>query len=222
MKLKVVYQDGQVLAVHKPAGMATYGESGASNADHPPPLLGCKEQLEEQLTQRLFPIHRIDSDTEGLVLFALNPKAAAAMIRLFKEQKVKKTYLAWCVGSIQPRGSIRTPLKKHKSELRESAQTDYERLETKMIQSQPFSFVRVSPKTGRFHQIRRHFDSQGHPLVGDPKYGSEAVWMPFFASNEPARLMLFAESVEFMHPVHRRPQKIKIKPGKDWPKSNKI
>src|SRR5436190_15297244 len=88
MKIKVVYRDSSLLAAHKPAGIATYGESAGGAP-------GCKELLEEQLTQRLFPIHRIDADTEGLVLFALDSRAAAAMIRLFKEQKVKKSYLAW-------------------------------------------------------------------------------------------------------------------------------
>lgn len=199
MKIKVVYRDSAILAAHKPAGIATYGESRE--------VTGCKELLEEQLTQRLFPIHRIDADTEGLVLFALDSRAAAAMIRLFKEQKVKKTYLAWCVGQVQPRGKITTPLRKHKSEQTESARTEYERIKVRGN----FSFVRVAPATGRFHQIRRHFDGIGHALVGDPKYGAPEAWADFFRTNEEPRLMLLAESVEFMHPIQRRIQRIKTK-----------
>jgi RluA family pseudouridine synthase len=199
MKIRVVYRDSAVLAAHKPTGIATYGESKG--------VVGCKELLEEQLTQRLFPIHRIDADTEGLVLFALDSRAAAGMIRLFKEQRVKKTYLAWCVGSVQPQGSITKPLRKHKSEQTESARTDYQRIKARG----PFSFVRVAPATGRFHQIRRHFDGIGHPLVGDPKYGDPQAWKEFFKANEEPRLMLLAESVEFQHPVQRKVVRIKTR-----------
>ena len=135
-------------------------------------------------------------DTEGLVLFALNPRSAAALIRLFKEHRVKKTYLAWCTGEVPVTGSVKTPLKKHKSTETESARTDFERIKTQG----PYSWVRVFPFTGRFHQIRRHFDSIGHALVGDPKYGNPEKWADFFKHSEPA-LQLLAESLEFTHPV---------------------
>ncbi len=196
-KIKVVYRDSSILAAHKPAGIPTYAESRSA-----PP--GCKEVLEEQLNQRLFPIHRIDSDTEGLVLFALDSRAAAAFIRMFKEHRVKKTYLAWCVGTAPERGSIKTPLKKHKSPETESARTDFERIKVQ----HGFSYLRVFPFTGRFHQIRRHLDTFGHPLVGDPKYGDSKNWQEFFRGKPPA-LQLLAEAVEFEHPVSRK--KILIK-----------
>jgi tRNA pseudouridine65 synthase len=211
MKLKVVHRDGQLLAVHKPAGMATYQES-SSKPDSPIAEMGCKEQLEEQLTQRLFPVHRIDADTEGLVLFALDSKTAAALIRLFKEQQVQKTYLAWCTGTLPSQGKIQTPLRKPKSDHRESALTEFERLKVK----NGYSLVRVFPATGRFHQIRRHFDSIGNALVGDPKYGKREAWSSFFTNPESARLMLLAESVEFLHPQSKRPVRIRIKASKEF------
>ena len=200
MKIKVIYRDSVVLAAHKPAGIATYQESRGSGA------LGCKEVLEEQLNQRLFPIHRIDADTSGLVLFALDSRAAAAFIRLFKEHQIKKTYLAWCVGELPTRGSITTSLKKHKSEIKESARTDFERIRLE----RGFSLIRAFPFTGRFHQIRRHFASSGHALVGDPKYGSAQAWSEFFRGREP-HLMLQAESLSFIHPVTRKNISIKTK-----------
>lgn len=211
MKIKVVYRDASFLAAHKPAGIATYLESRGGNVSGST-RPGCKEILEDQLNQRLFPVHRIDADTEGLVLFALDSRSAAGLIRLFKEHKVKKTYLAWCVGAVESKGSIKTPLKKHKTDQLESARTDFERIKSRGN----FTLVRVMPYTGRFHQIRRHFDSIGHSLVGDPKYGSAESWAGFFRSNETSGLMLLAESVEFMHPVTRRPQKIKIKPPEGY------
>lgn len=203
--IKVIYRDSSILAAHKPAGIATYSESRKEGNE------GCKELLEEQLTQRLFPIHRIDADTEGLVLFALDSKAAAAMIQLFKRQQVKKTYLAWCVGEVAPNGSITFPLKKNKSPEKESARTDFERVKVTTYQGQKFSNVKVSPQTGRYHQIRRHFDTLGFPLVGDPQYGNPDAWLPFFKPQEKHTLMLFAESVEFIHPHTKKKMTIKAK-----------
>lgn len=205
-KFKVIYRDAAIIGAHKPSGIATYRESRNENAD------GLKELLEEQLTERLFPIHRIDADTSGLVLFALNSKAAAAMTRLFKEQQVDKYYMAWCVGEVPKEGSISKPLKKNKSDQTESARTDYERVKLMKVNGQTFSLVHIFPFTGRFHQIRRHFDLIGHSVVGDPLYGSSEAWKTFFKTESEARLMLLAESVEFIHPLTRKPIRIKTKP----------
>lgn len=200
-KIKVIYRDSSLLAAHKPSGIATYQESRANGAP------GCKEVLEEQLNQRLFPVHRIDADTSGIVLFALDSRAASGLIRLFKEHKIHKTYLAWCVGEVSPQGSVRTPLRKHKSELTESARTDFERIKLKS----GFSQVRIFPYTGRFHQIRRHFDSIGHSIVGDLKYGKSEAWARFFTGRHEPRLMLLAESLEFTHPISRKNLFLKTK-----------
>lgn len=205
-KLKVIYRDSSVIGVHKPSGIATYKESRNENAD------GLKELLEEQLTERLFPIHRIDADTSGLVLFALDSRAAAAMTKLFKEQQVDKYYMAWCVGEVPKEGSISKPLKKNKSDQTESARTDFERIKTVRMGGQTFSLVHLFPFTGRFHQIRRHMDMIGHPLVGDPLYGNSENWKAYFKSEDEARLMLLAESVEFLHPMTRKAIRIKTKP----------
>ncbi len=207
--IKVIYRDRFFLAAHKPSGIPTYETS--KRAESSQQVIGCKEALEEQLNQRLFPVHRIDSDTEGLVLFALTPQAASGLIRCFKEHQIKKTYVAWCVGETPASGSIKHPLRKNKSKETEPARTDFIRIKTKHIQGKAFSQVRAFPFTGRFHQIRRHFSDAGHSLVGDPLYGDSKSWEPFFSQNEPPRLLLFAESVEFQHPFTRKPMVIKAK-----------
>ena len=204
-KLKVIYRDSSIIGAHKPSGIATYKESRNENAD------GLKELLEEQLTERLFPIHRIDADTSGLVIFALDSRAAAGMTRLFKEQQVDKYYMAWCVGEVPKEGSITKALKKNKSDQTESARTDYERVKMMRVAGKTFSLVHIFPFTGRFHQIRRHFDLIGHALVGDPLYGNSREWKDFFKSEKEERLLLLAESVEFVHPITHRAIRIKTK-----------
>lgn len=197
--LKLLYRDGQLLAAHKPEGIPTYRESHGRGDG------GLKELLEEQLNQRLFPVHRIDADTSGVVVFALDPKSASAIIRSFREQRVRKTYSAWCTGELSGSGSIKNPLRKHKSKETESARTDFRALK----HSRGATLVEVIPHTGRFHQIRRHFDLIGHPLVGDPLYGNPETWSDFFKKE--SRLMLQAQSLEFPHPKSGKTQLVRTK-----------
>ena len=206
--IKVIYRDGHFLAAHKPIDMVTYQDS-KSQSEKNQSAFGLKELLEEQLTQRLFPVHRIDLDTSGVVLFALDSKSAASLVRLFKEHQVRKTYIAWCIGEIQAQGTIGSPLKKHKSELKESARTDYSRIKI----WKGFSQVKIFPQTGRFHQIRRHFESIRHPLVGDPKYGKSEDWGSFFKTTfkTAPRLMLQADAIEFFSPFNQKLIRIQTK-----------
>lgn len=205
---KIIFQDRDLLAVHKPIGMATY-------QNFPP--LGLKEQLEASISTRLFPVHRIDADTEGLVLFALSSKIAAALTQQFQKHLVKKTYRAWCVGRLPKTGSIRTPLVHPKTGKAESARTDYAVLREIQKSGKTFSEIQAFPTTGRFHQIRRHLLGIDHPLVGDSEYGNSKEWASFFPGDS-IRLMLFAEAIEFTHPVHQHQKLLKLRP---WPTSSR-
>lgn len=199
-KIKVVYRDSYFIAAHKPAGIPTYQEQGRSSSPS-----GFKEHLEEELVERLFPVHRIDADTEGLVLFALQSKFAAFLIKLFKTHQIQKLYYAWVEGTPPPQGAIKTALvNKHGQS--ESAVTYYKVLKQKAGSS----LVEVLPKTGRFHQIRKHFKSIGHPIVGDPLYGN-TIQDRLQKIQPKQQLQLFAESVAFEHPVTHRPIKIQLK-----------
>ena len=115
------------------------------------------------------------------------------------------------MGEVAREGSISKGLKKNKTEQVESARTDFQRIKVQRSGGKVFSLVHVFPFTGRFHQIRRHFEMLGHPLVGDPLYGNAENWQGFFKTSDEVRLMLLAESVEFMHPITRRPIRIKTK-----------
>ncbi len=106
--MKALYRDRDLIALEKPEGMDCYQSSGASESGH---VLGLKETFEEKMSERLFPVHRLDQATSGLIVFALNPKAASLMQRLFRESKIQKTYRAWVWGQTPERGIIQTPLK---------------------------------------------------------------------------------------------------------------
>jgi RluA family pseudouridine synthase len=121
----------------------------------------------------LFPAHRLDRDTTGVILYAKGKENQERFMALFKEKKMSKTYIAFIHGRIEkPKGRIRIPIKdwhqrrfaKHLPA--QSALTEYELLS----HHQDYSVLQVHPITGRTNQIRIHFTQIGHPLVGEDKY----------------------------------------------------
>lgn len=139
-----------------------------------------------------FPVHRLDRETEGLMVVAYHSKAAAELSRLFQEQKVKKTYLAIVAGDVSglnDQGLIDENLD------RKVAQTKY-----KVIQKLPEGrlLVELKPITGRLHQIRRHLDLLGCGVWGDPKYGK--------GNKNREGMKLAAVGLEFFDPWDKGPR----------------
>jgi RluA family pseudouridine synthase len=121
----------------------------------------------------LYPAHRLDRDTSGVILFAKGKSAQEKLMQFFKDKQVHKTYIAFVHGRVaQPRGKIRIPVKDlHQRKFArhlpaQSALTNYE------VEDyyKDFTVVKVMPITGRTNQIRIHFAKIGHPLVGEDQY----------------------------------------------------
>lgn len=184
-KTKILFRSANFIAASKPEGVSTYA-SGPGDS-------GFKELLEEEYSERFFPVHRIDRETSGLVLYALNSKAAAELSKLFESRQVLKTYLAWVKGNPPERANLRAPLPK-KGGPPQSAETQMELIKRKKESGEDYALLKVHPKTGRFHQIRRHFEMAGYPIVESP------------------RLMLHAQKVEWLDPKTKRPIKIECAP----------
>lgn len=183
--MEIIYEDPDVIALNKPAGV---------NFDW-----ALKERPE------LIPVHRLDKDTSGVILFAKNEQAAEYLKKLFQAREIKKTYLALVVGEIKDKeGKIelaigrskKTPLKRvaigeKRGKIREAV-TEYKVLK----RFEGFTLVEACPKTGRTHQIRSHFAAIGHPVVCDRLYGGKRPVCPFGLSRQ----FLHAFSVEFNLP----------------------
>ncbi len=145
----------------KPANLMT---QGTRFGDHG----ALTRQVERHFAPRrkVFLVHRLDRETSGLVMIAHNRRSAALLSEMFRSRKVKKTYEAWVLGDL---GST-------KSEGTIDLQLDARRAVTRYALKQydaqkNQSLVQVIPVTGRRHQIRRHLDMIGHPVMGDPRYG---------------------------------------------------
>jgi tRNA pseudouridine65 synthase len=211
--LPILYGDAWYLAVNKPAGMMMH--RGAGEKALPPFLL---QTLRDQVGERVYPVHRLDQPTSGIVVFARSPAAAAALVELFSQRQVTKHYQALVRGWTYPEGSLPYPLLTPDAvagnqplridQPRQPALTLYTTIgwyEVPWdIDGRPtsrFAWIEASPRTGRWHQIRRHLKQVAHPIVGDYRHGDERYnlfWNRYLSSD---RMMLSAVSLSFQHPV---------------------
>jgi RluA family pseudouridine synthase len=144
------------------------------------------DEMREKDSPRLYPCHRLDRETSGLVIFARGKETRDAMMDLFRARRVKKTYTAFVHGRVTGHGRIDLPVD------RSPALTRYHALRA----ADDFTVVKVFPETGRTNQIRIHFKAIGHPLVGETKFAFRRDY-----ALRAKHVMLHAESLEFVHPV---------------------
>ena len=200
-KSLVLYEDGEVLVLNKPAGLAVQG--GTKTTKHVDRLLSAwGEGLERP---RL--VHRLDRDTSGVLVLGKTPAAAARLSGAFAKRKAKKTYWAIVAGTPHPQqGLIELPLVKKgvgdremvmpadpKEFGAEVADTEYVTISRAAKRA---AWVALRPLTGRTHQLRAHMKAIGHPILGDPKYGDEAS----AALSQGLKLQLHARRIELPHP----------------------
>ncbi len=183
--LAILYEDADVIAVDKPAGMTVHAGAGATRGTLVNALLGRGQSL-SQGGDALRPgiVHRLDKDTSGIILVAKNDAAHAKLSEAFRQRKIKKTYIALVQGLLkEDRGTIdlaiaRDPKRRTRMTARHSivlgnareARTDWRVL----ARIDTASLLEVQLHTGRTHQIRVHFSAVRHPVVGDTLYGAAA------------------------------------------------
>jgi tRNA pseudouridine65 synthase len=178
--------------------------------------------VRNQTGSHVFPVHRLDRPTSGVLLFARNRETAAQMAKLFELSQIQKSYLAVVRGHVEGEGTICHPLKniKHKIDSKKTdapprvdeATTDFlslARVELPVaVDRYPttrYSLVKLWPKTGRRHQLRRHMKHIFHPIVGDTVYG-KSTHNRFFENHLDCKgLLLTARELSFIHPVTREP-----------------
>lgn len=212
--LNLIFDDPWLVAVDKPAGLLMH----PSPVD-PQATETLTEQLQQQLGEKLFPLHRLDRATSGLVLFAKQSDTARILNQRWQQQQVHKHYLAVVRGHPPLAGDIDHPLGPVRDEraairgqgVPQPAQSRYWRLATielpVMVDKYPssrYALVRLEPLTGRRHQLRRHMKHLSYPLIGDVRYG-KGTHNRFFAEHyQCPRLLLHAQRLEFVHPVREQ------------------
>ncbi|MGD8397380.1 MAG: RluA family pseudouridine synthase [Anaerolineae bacterium] len=206
--LDLIYEDEHLLVVNKPAGMVVHPAPGHPGGTLVNALLAHCPELAQAGGERPGIVHRLDRDTSGLILVAKRERVRRALQRQFKQREVYKAYLALLHGHLQPAwGRIEAPIARdpaHRQRMAvmrggREAVTEYHVLETFAHRvgavAGDYCLARAEPHTGRTHQIRVHFASIDHPVVGDAVYGRRRARLPV------SRQFLHAQMLRFLHPA---------------------
>jgi tRNA pseudouridine65 synthase len=213
LNLKILYQDDYFVAVNKPAGMLVHRTNIAFEEN----LLIAERLLKEQIGQKVFPLHRIDRPTSGILVFGLSSEAASVVQPLFPTEDVRKYYLTVVRGYMtENHGIIEHPLKKKligdlqeaKSEFWSLSQNEIPIASTPRYPSSRYSLLKVYPHTGRMHQIRRHLAHDRHYVIGDSTHGDNRQNHFFRDTFGMENLLLHAWRFEFTHPFTKENIKI--------------
>lgn len=204
--LDIVHRDDWLVAVDKPSGLLVHRSPVSRDQDF------VVQRLREQLGRRVYPAHRLDRATSGVLLFSLDPDSDRAASMAFQEGRVKKHYLAVVRGWTDAQGTIEHALKSEDKSRTRAAVTHYRRLATAEIDepvgphaTARYSLVAFRPETGRKHQLRRHANHMAHPIVGDTTHGDGRHNRFFRERFGIHRLLLHAWMLELAHPVMGTP-----------------
>ena len=199
-EIRSIYEDTAVLAAYKPSGVLVHQTQGLKE----PTLAGWVKKQTGQVAS--YPLYRLDRGTSGIVLFAKRKEFAQQLNRM----PMQKIYMLAVRGKAPISGVIDHPLLNRSETQKVPAQTRYRRVSHFQIDAQVFSWVLAWPKTGRVHQIRRHFKHISHPLVGDVKYGKGPINKMFQGQTGLNRLMLHARTLSFRHPETQKQITVKV------------
>ena len=211
-KLEIIYQDKDLIAINKPAGLLSVGTT-QENKQHALAIL--RNQLSRgKNSVKLWPVHRLDRDTSGILLFATSKEMREAVMANWS--KSEKVYLAIAEGTPEEnKGTIDQPLRLDEKEYRmhvgkhsdaKNAITHYEVKQTAANRS----LLEVSIETGRQHQIRAHMAWLGHSIIGDERYGKK----PF--NKNGGRMGLHSMKLSIMHPKTKKPLRFEVDAPRDF------
>lgn len=211
--LHILYQDEYLVAVDKPAGMLVH----RSFLDRHETVF-VMQTLRNQIGLHVFPVHRLDRPTSGVLLFALSSDVARLLTEQLTEQHWRKFYLAVCRGFVSQAGVLDYPLKEQLDKIADKFADQNKDKQEAITAVWPltqvelpiaigkypvarYSLVALQPLTGRKHQLRRHLSHLRHPIVGDTTHGEGKHNRLFAEHFNSHRLLLIAKRLELKHPV---------------------
>lgn len=211
--LDILYRDDYLIAVHKPAGLLVH----RTDLDRHETRFAV-QLLRDQIGRRVYPVHRLDKGTSGVLLFALDPDIGREVSAQFERQQVAKKYLAVVRGHPPEAGEIDHPLVRRPDDYEwtpeaenappQPAVTRFRRLAVCELPyavdrypTSRYALVELEPLTGRRHQLRRHLKHISHPIIGDSTYGKgrhNRLFQELFGSQ---RMLLANLELQLAHPV---------------------
>jgi tRNA pseudouridine65 synthase len=214
--IEILFKDEYLVVINKPSGLLVH-KSPIDKKERRFAL----QLVRDQIGQYVYPVHRLDKPTSGVLIFALSSEVAKILSESFRENRVKKEYMAVVRGYTEYEGLIDYDLKvildkkadkdRRADKEPQPAQTYYEQLKTVElpypVSRYPvarYSLVKLFPQTGRKHQLRRHMKHILHPIVGDTKYGRTEHNNLFREKFDSHRLLLHASRISFAHPITKK------------------
>lgn len=198
----MLYEDEQLLIVSKPNNLLVH----RTNLDYYA-TTNLLEEIERTRLIKAFPAHRLDKATSGVVILTKTKQALSYMRECFNRREVSKTYLLLTRGYTKFEGVIDLPLIAEGQTVAREALTPFETishtelpLPSERYPTTRLSLVKAVPETGRYHQIRLHFDKIRHPIVGDKKHGDLKLNRNLIQYGFSDHLYLHAQSISFRHP----------------------
>jgi tRNA pseudouridine65 synthase len=211
--LPILYRDDHLIAIHKPAGLLVHRTALDRHETR-----FAVQLLRDQIGREVWPAHRLDRGTSGVLIFALDKETLARASASFAQNEVGKRYLAVVRGWPEEAGLIDHPLTRQHDDYEfhhpdadagpQAAVTRFERLATielpihvERYPTSRYALMRAFPETGRRHQIRRHFKHIAHPIIGDATHGKGVHNRMFAEHFNCARLLLACTALTLPHPV---------------------
>jgi len=209
--ISVIHRDGDLLVIDKPSGLAVHRGWAAERVT----ALSLARRI---AGRRVYPMHRLDRGTSGVLVFALSPEVAGLLGETLREGEVEKRYLAIVRGRAPGQCLVERPLAAERGGKELDAATEVRRLLAQQLDveawrerqaaeperwpegSNVYSLVEARPRTGRLHQVRRHLKHLRHPIIGDTTYGDgkhNRLFRDVFGMH---RLALHASELRLPHP----------------------
>lgn len=205
MEIEILHLDAQLVAVHKPSGLCVHPTRGQDRR-------ALLHLVRDRIGARVYPVHRLDRSTSGVVVFALDSTSARTIADAFAERRVDKRYRAIVRGHTPQEVVIDSPLAVHGDGAPLPAVTELRRVAVLELPhavgrypSVRYSLVELHPITGRTHQLRRHLAHIRHPIVGDVHHGDgkhNRFARERFGLH---RLLLWATELSLPHPLTGAP-----------------
>lgn len=215
--LEIIYQDDYFVAVNKPAGMLVHRSWLDKHETR-----FVMQTLRDQIGRHVFPLHRLDRPTSGVLIFALSSEIAARAMPMFAAHEMEKTYHAIVRGWIEEADVLDYPLKEELDKIADKFAREDKEAQPAVTAYRPvasvevpystgrfptsrYALVEMQPTTGRKHQLRRHMHHLSHPIIGDTTHGDGKHNRLFREHYNAHRLMLHATELKFTHPYTGEP-----------------
>ena len=220
MAVSIVFEDDYIICVNKPNNTLVHHAFLSRNVSDENSLL---QLIDKYLQIKVYPIHRLDRKTSGLILMAKQKEFVSKFQELFTSKEIKKTYYGVVRGFSPDIKTIDSPVKGRDANVHKEALTHLRTLENitlnipvKPYECSRYSLVELLPKTGRMHQLRVHSHKISHPLIGDTKYGDKNHDVMFDKNFGWKNIFLHAGSLKFTHPFTSEKMILKGDFPEDW------